>query len=115
ASYLDAFSELNAITVAENPVFKPPDVMLARVLPVEAEFWSMRIVDPHETAGMRVLRAFCGKDAFVALTCEFRENISDFGSEVENAQDIWSDFFGALTPYSGRCLDDYLTNYYKVG
>jgi hypothetical protein len=102
------------ITVSEEPFSKPSDVMLARVSPVEADFWSMRITDPEETAGMRVLGAFYGKDAFVALTAEFREDIHDFGSEVGNAQEIWRDHFGTSLPHSGRCLDDYITNYYKV-
>jgi len=114
AQYFDAFSELNAITVSQAPFSKPHDVMLARVSPVEAEFWSMRIVDPEATAGMRVLGGFCDKDAFVALVCEFREDISDFGSEVANVTDVWRDYFGTIPPYAGRRLDDYLTNYYET-
>ncbi len=111
AQHFDAFCELNMVTVSENPFRKPPDVMLARVSPVEYEFWSMRITEPEETAGIRVIGAFCGKDAFTALTWEFREDIGDFGAEVEDAQGAWRDYFGSVGPYSGSCLDDYLTNY----
>lgn len=111
AQYFDAFSELNMITVSENPHRKPPDVMLARVDPENDEFWSMRIVDPEETAGIRVLGAFCAKDSFVALTWDYRENILDFDAEVKGVKESWAGYFGAIKPYSGSCLDDYLTNY----
>lgn len=111
AAYFDAFCELNLITVSENPYRKPPDVMLARVDPIKLNFWSMRITDPEETKGVRVLGAFCGKDAFIALTWDFREKIADFSEEVSNLSDLWRDYFGELAPHSGGCLDDYLTNY----
>ena len=115
AQFLDSFCELNEVTVAENPFCKPPDVMLARVAPVEEELWSMRITDPEETAGMRILGAFFAKDAFIGLSCQFRESISNFTGEVDDAREIWRDHFGLIAPYSGRRLDDYLTNYYQVG
>jgi hypothetical protein len=113
AQYFDAFSELNMITVSENPHRKPWDVMLARVDPVKDEFWSMRIVDPEETAGIRVLGGFCAKDSFVALTWDFRDKIKigDFNAKVEGLKEAWGDYFGVVKPYSGSCLDDYLTNY----
>lgn len=111
AQFFDAFCELNMITVSENPDRKPPDVMMARVKPVEDEFWSMRITEPDETAGVRVFGGFCGQDAFVALTWDFRENINDFDAEIEGVQETWRDYFGSVGPYSGRSLDDYLTNY----
>jgi hypothetical protein len=114
AQFLDAYCELNEITVAENPRHKPPDVMLARVAPVEYELWSMRIIDPEETAGMRILGAFLSRDAFIGLSCQFREGMSDFTAEVDDAQEVWRNYFGSLRPYAGRSLDDYLTNYYKV-
>lgn len=112
AVYLDAFAELNEITVSENPFTKPRDTMLARVHPAASEFWSMRITDPEETAGMRILGGFCGVDAFVGLTCELREHITDFDSEVDDIHDAWADFFGTTGPYSGESLDDYLTNHH---
>lgn len=112
AQYFDAFSELNMITVSENPHRKPSDVMLARVDPVGDEFWSMRIVDPEETAGVRIFGAFCAKDSFVALTWDFREAIAAaFDAEVEGVKEAWGDYFGTVKPHSGSFLNDYLTNY----
>jgi len=42
-AWLDAFLEGGEISVAEDPRRKPPDAMLARVAPVEEEFWSLRV------------------------------------------------------------------------
>ena len=114
AADLNAFSELNDITISENPLVKPPDVMLARVAPVEADYWSIRVIEPEGTAGLRSLGAFVCKDVFVALTWDFREDISDFAAEVADVQDVWRDYFGELTPFSGSSLDEYLTNYTPV-
>ena len=111
AQYFDAFCELNMISVSQNPHQKPADTMLARVHPIEQEFWSMRIVAPEETAGIRVFGAFCAKDSFVALAYEFREHIDDFDAEVAQANDLWNDHFGRTAPFSGNNLNDYLTNY----
>jgi len=73
AAFLDAFAELNEITVSENPRRKPAETMLARVEPEDANFWSMRITEPEGTAGVRIIGAFCAKDCFVGLVCENRE------------------------------------------
>jgi hypothetical protein len=48
---LDAFSELGMFSVAEDPDNKPADTMLARVRPVEADFWSIRVTDPERQPG----------------------------------------------------------------
>lgn len=114
ASYLDAFSELNEITVSEKPHQKPWDVMLARVEPPELDFWSMRIIDPEDTPGMRVLGGFCCLDGFVGLSWDYRENIGNFDDEVQAVRDVWRDYFGDARPHSGEKLDDYLTCHYKV-
>lgn len=112
AADLDAFSEMSAITVSENPYDKPWDTMLARVAPVADEFWSMRVVDPEIRPGIRILGGFCAKDAFVALHWDFREVIgTNFNEEVEEVRDSWRSLFGVLPPYSGNGLHDYLTNY----
>jgi hypothetical protein len=113
AQYLDAFCECNEVTVAEVPDDKPPDVMLARVKPVEDDFWSMRITDPENTPGMRILGAFCDRDSFVGLLCDFRENIRDFDNEVDLVRESWKSYFGDLRPHTGKTLDEYLTNYLK--
>ena len=117
ASYLDAFSELNEISVFEGSGPKPWGVMLARVMPPEDEFWSMRITDPEDTAGIRILGGFCGLDAFVGLTFEYRELIppGEFSDEVGVLRETWADYFGTTPPHSGASLDDYLTNYYQPG
>lgn len=111
AAFFDAFSEMNMISVSENPNDKPPDVMLARVRPVIDDFWSMRVTDPLRTPGIRVLGGFCATDEFVALSWDFRENISDFDSEVDDVKARWMDYFGTLRPHQGSKLDDYLTNF----
>jgi hypothetical protein len=116
AAYLDAFAELNVISVSEDPDRKPWDVALARVKPVEADFWSMRITEPEGTAGMRLLGAFCWLDGFVALACEYREHIprGSFHEEVEEARRKWTDYFGDKAPHTGASVDEYLTNYYRA-
>ena len=112
AASLDAFCELNEITVSENPDDKPRDVMLARVRPVNREFWSMRVTEPEGSPGIRVLGGFAGRDEFVALAWDMRENISDFDEEVKEVSSVWNDYFGTILPFQGVELDDYLTNYY---
>lgn len=114
AQYLDAFCELNEITVSEVCKGKPPGVMLARVCPVEDDFWSMRITDPDDTPGMRILGAFSDLNSFVGLICDFREYIDDFDEEVYFVKESWKNYFGDLKPHTGRRLDDYLTNYSKL-
>ncbi len=110
AQFLDAFSEVNAITVWQDPTNKPRDVMLARVAPKEDDFWSMRITDPENSPGIRLLGAFCAKDSFVGLKCEFRESMN-FDDDVKDVRITWQNYFGSVRPFSGSTLDDYLTNY----
>jgi hypothetical protein len=47
----------------------------ARVHPVKAEFWSIRVTAPEDTPGIRVLGAFADKDKFIALTWDYREDM----------------------------------------
>ncbi len=114
AAYLDAFSELNAITVSQDPNKKPSHTMFARVRPVEDEFWSMRVNHPEGTAGMRLIGAFCAKDSFVGLVCDFREQIPSFDDEVSAAKARWTDLFNEIKPLSGSSLHDYLTNFREL-
>ena len=114
-AWLDGFIEGNELSVAEDPNQKPPDAMLARVKPVEKEFWSIRVTDPEETPGIRSLGAFSDKDEFVALTWEKREVIQNqFDEEVASAIQVWGDYFGSETPHRGDSLDEYLTTYRSV-
>lgn len=110
-AFFDAFSEMNLITVSQNPRAKPPDVMLARVDPVAEDFWSLRITDPDTMPGIRVLGGFCAKDSFVAISWEFREEIADFDDHVSDAMDRWSDYFVSIKPHAGRRLNDYISNF----
>jgi hypothetical protein len=113
--WLDAFSEGGEISVAQNPRQKPPEAMLARVEPVGEEFWSIRVTDPDSTPGIRAFGAFLGKDKFVALTWEYREQIgADFDDEVTSVREMWCDLFGEEPPFFGDTLDEYLTNYIAV-
>jgi hypothetical protein len=113
-AWLDAFMEGAEISVAENPDQKPPDAMLARVKPIDWEFWSIRVTEPERTPGIRALGAFADKDKFVALTWDCREMIQNFNDEVESAADAWIDIFGSEDPLRGDNLDEYLTNYRPV-
>lgn len=113
AAWLDAFSEHGMISVSQDPDNKPHDTMLARVRPVEAEFWSIRVTDPKCTPGIRALGAFVGKDAFVTLTWDYREMIVNFDEEVAAAREAWRDLFDSVPPHSGNNLSDYLTNYWE--
>jgi hypothetical protein len=107
--WLDAFMEGAEISVSENPDRKPPDTMLARVHPVEAEFWSIRVTEPETTPGIRSLGAFSAKDEFVALRWEYREHIEIFNDEVTATIAAWQDLFKSEPPHSGSNLDEYLT------
>ena len=114
-AWLDDFMEGCEITVAEAPFNKPADVMLARVYPIEAEFWSIRVTEPQDMPGLRSLGAFAEKDKFIALTWDYRESIgADFDDEVDAVREEWRSYFGSISPHSGGSLDDYLTNYRAV-
>jgi hypothetical protein len=92
-AWLDDFIEGCEITVAENPFDKPLDVMLARVDPLEAEFWSIRVTEPEDTPGLRGLGAFAEKDKFIALTWDYRELIgADFDDEVDSVREEWRSY-----------------------
>jgi hypothetical protein len=114
-AWLDDFVDGARISVSEDPDRKPPYAMLARVHPVDDEFWSIRVNEPLDTAGIRSLGAFWKLNEFVALTWAKREDIgADFDAEVDEAQERWADLFAAETPHTGDDLDEYLTNYYRA-
>jgi hypothetical protein len=112
---LDAFIEGAEFSVAEDPYSKPGEAMLARVAPVTAEIWDIRVIAPNP--GIRVLGGFAGLDTFVALTWNYRENLDDPGrwsDEIERCRKAWRELFGTIEPFNGSSLDDYLTNFYPV-
>lgn len=107
---LDHFSEGNKISVAEDPFRKPSYAFLARVDPVEDEFWDIRCLRVDD--GIRCFGGFGGRDLFIALTWEFRDEIGDqFDDEVKRCKAEWKKLFGPLTPQRGNNLDEYITNY----
>ena len=65
---LDDFVDGAFISVSEDPRGKPPETMLARVDRVENEFWSIRVTEPDNTAGIRSFGAFHALNEFVAVT-----------------------------------------------
>jgi hypothetical protein len=113
-AWLDSFLEGAEISVAEDPFEKPPEAMLARVDPVEREFWSIRVTEPERTPGIRAFGAFAEKDTFIALTWNCRESIRIFDDEVDLVASAWGDLFGSEPPFKGGSLDEYLTNYRPV-
>ena len=113
-AWLDNFSEGGEISVAENPFEKPPSAMLARVEPTGNEMWSIRVTDPENTPGIRGFGGFSGLNSFVAVTWEYRESIDDFDAAVIDAIAAWHDLFGIEEPFTGRNLNEYLTNFQAV-
>ena len=113
-AWLDSFMEGAELSVSEDPFNKPPDTMLARVSPVEEDFWSIRVTEPEESPGIRGFGGFHKQDEFVALTFDYREDIGDFSAEVDAVREAWTRFFGVERPFHGDELDEYLTNYIVV-
>lgn len=112
-SNLDAFLEGGEISVAENPYEKKPHALMARVAPVENEFWDLRVTAPQPQ--IRAFGGFAEKDTFVLLTWNYRDSIgNNFDAEVDRCRIAWQQLFGNTAPYSGTRLDDYLTNYIPV-
>lgn len=109
---LDAFTNHYKVSVAEDPRSKPWDAFLARVDPVSEEIWDIRSLEPPQ--GIRCFGAFASLNEFVALTWDYRENISDFNSAVRECAAEWNALFGDIRPHSGGSLDAYLTNYHAV-
>ena len=112
---LDAFTAGDVFSVSEDPFRKHGNAMLARVDPVSDEVWDFRSTDPRP--GIRCFGAFGGKDFFIALTWDYRENLdepSDWVDEIENCKRKWSELFGALPRFRGDSLDEYISNYYAV-
>lgn len=108
---LDAFTEGQLISVAEDPLNKPGDTTLARVDPVDDEIWDIRTFEPRP--GIRCLGAFCGKDFFIALTWNYRENF-DWPDEIQLCKSEWQRLFSPIPRFKGASLDEYLSNYYTV-
>ena len=114
-AWLDGFIEGGEISVAEDPDEKPPDAMLARVHPVKAEFWSIRVNDENQKPVIRSLGAFSDINEFVALIWDWRDSIGErFNEEVELVRETWVLYFELEDPHKGDDLNDYLTTYRAV-
>lgn len=112
---LDAFVLGYELTVAEDPRNKPPYAMLARVDPVGDEIWDVRCIEPEP--GIRCFGAFIGKDTFVALTWDYRENICgeiDWQREIEHCKLVWKNLFGTLARFEERNLNEYLSENFRA-
>jgi hypothetical protein len=114
-AWLDGFILGSEISVSENPYDKPPQTDLARVDPVEDEFWSIRVREPVDTDGLRSLGGFNELYEFIALHWEYREIIAEnFDNEVNEVRSMWRDIFGNEAPHKGGSLDEYLSEYVAV-
>lgn len=106
----DDFMAGGQVMVGESPFGKDSAATLARIDPSSAEVWDFRVYDNRD--GIRCFGRFAGKDAFVALSWEFRECIPDLGSWDEERNwcvNCWRDLFGVYGPFIGGKLDDYLS------
>jgi hypothetical protein len=106
------------IGVCEDPFDKPGETQLARVAPVEDEFWSIRVPAPLDTDGqpigdgLRSLGGFHALDEFIALIWDYREVIDhDFDSFVDEVREVWRDIFDKELPHQGDNLHAYLTRF----
>lgn len=114
-NFLDAFMLGSEFSVSEDPDDKPSETMLARVAPVEDEFWSLRVTGPEDDDKLRSLGAFHDTDEFIALIWEYREVIDrDFQIQVDACQDYWRDLFDPCSPHRGDSLDEYLSESFYV-
>ncbi len=109
---LDAFTNNEEVSVAENPFNKDSETFLARVSPVTKELWDVRNVTAGQ--GIRCLAGFAGYNSLVALTWNYRELIDDWTTFIESGETVWRSLFANLQPYSGENLDAYLSNYISV-
>lgn len=110
---LDAFLEHCEITVAEDPRTKPGYAQMARVDPIADDFFDFRITSPHPQ--IRAFGGFAEKNVFVIVTWNYRDAIKDdFDGEVARCKMEWQRIFGNTTPFKGKNLDDYLSNFIPV-
>lgn len=106
---LDNFAGGSTFTVSESPTSKPRNTMMARTSPVEKQVWNFRCFDADQ--GIRCFGLFGGKDFFIALTWDYRENIQDFDEAVTECSNEWTRLFGGIPLFKGSKLNEYLTNY----
>jgi hypothetical protein len=107
------------ITVRERPP-RPEErytdwAELARVGPVEANVWDFRVHDPYD--GVRCFGRFAGKDAFVALTWAWREDIRDeqnWSAQRDECIETWVDLLKYSDPHNGSKIDEFLSQPFSI-
>jgi hypothetical protein len=106
---LDNFVAGGELPVGEDPHDKDPDTVLARIDPVAEQVWDIRVTEPG--SGLRCFGCFAGKDTFIALTWDYREDIAsdDWDRECEQCKEEWAALFPDHPPFKGDSLDDYLS------
>ncbi|MCR6734372.1 MAG: hypothetical protein NVV83_09925 [Afipia sp.] len=110
---LDAFLEHGEMTIGNDPRVKASDALMARVDPLEDEFFDFRITSPRPQ--IRAFGGFAELNVFVLITWNYRDAIKrDFDGEVARCKREWQRLFGSTMPFKGRKLDDYLTNFLSV-
>lgn len=110
---LDAFLEMGLMSVGLNPKTKASDALMARVAPPEWEFFDFRITSPYPA--IRAFGGFSEKDTFVMVTWQYRDVIDNmFDAEVVRCKHEWEKLFGRTPPFSGKNLNDYLSNAFPV-
>ncbi len=105
---LDAFTTNQRVSIALKPFDKPGSAFIAATHPVTYDVWDIRSIDPKP--GIRCLGCFGGKDFFIALTWNYRENMDDFDAEVERCRSVWKLLFDPIPPFRGRDPDEYVSH-----
>jgi hypothetical protein len=109
---LDNFTQGFRLSVSEDPFRKPGYASMARTDPVAKEVWDIRCLRLDQ--GIRCFGCFAARDLFIALTWDYRENITDFDEEVRRCRQVWDDLFLSLQPRKKANLHEYLSNYLAV-
>lgn len=113
----EVFIEGRIIAVGAHPYKKKKTAYMARLDEPSDETWEIRSRDPKP--GIRVFGRFAEKDAFVALTWGFREDLGRPGSKewrdaIEQCKTEWRKLFPTYPPLSGADYNDYVSNFFLV-
>ncbi len=109
---LDAYTEGQTISMADDPFTKPKSTFMARTAPVVHEVWDIRSRDPKP--GIRVLGCFAETDTFVALVWDYREalggpNSKEWRDLIERCKAEWRNLFITYPPHQGSNINDYVS------
>ena len=108
---LDSFTRGDWFSVSENPFEKPSSTDIARVHPAKDEIWDIRCIDPN--ARIRCFGAFGGRNLFIALTWQYREDLNgldEWEEEVNRCKAEWCRLFNPIQRYKGASVNEYLSN-----